>query len=63
VLDRIEVWSGRRDYPASQLAGVEAWLIEAATAFRAPVRLDPWQAIGSMQRAPLARRCAARSSP
>jgi hypothetical protein len=34
-----------------QLETVERWLVEAATNYRgATVRLDPWQAIGTLQR-------------
>ncbi|MDQ3671488.1 MAG: terminase large subunit [Actinomycetota bacterium] len=49
VLDRMQVWAGTRDNPV-QLAAVEEWLVEAATSYRAIVRCDPWQAVGSMQR-------------
>ena len=49
VLDRIQVLSGSRDRPV-ELATVEAIAHEAATAYRAPIRLDPWQAIGLAQR-------------
>ncbi|MFC7404295.1 hypothetical protein ACFQQL_04170 [Georgenia alba] len=43
VLDRLHVLAGRRDAPVS-LTDVEAVAYEAATAYRAPIRLDPWQA-------------------
>jgi phage terminase large subunit-like protein len=50
VLDRMQVWAGSRAEPV-QLAAVEDWVAEAASSYRgAIVRLDPWQAIGSMQR-------------
>lgn len=33
-----------------QLADVEAVAHQAATDYRAPIRLDPWQAVGLAQR-------------
>jgi hypothetical protein len=50
VLDRIEVWAGTSAKPV-QLSDVEAWLVQATSAYAgATVRLDPWQAIGLLQR-------------
>lgn len=49
VLDRIHVLAGTRDNPV-QLADVEAATYEAARAYAAPVRVDPWQAVGLAQR-------------
>jgi len=49
VLDRLHVLAGTRAQPVN-LADVEAVAYEAATAYRAPIRLDPWQAIGLAQR-------------
>ncbi len=50
VLDRMEVWRGSRRRPV-RLVEVEEWLEEASRAYgRAPVRFDPWQAVGSAQR-------------
>lgn len=49
VLDRLHVLSGTQARPV-QLADVEAIAHEAATAYRAPIRLDPWQAVGLAQR-------------
>ncbi len=50
VLDRMEVWAGTGANPV-QLSEVEAWLVEAAFAYRsATVRADPWQSVGSAQR-------------
>lgn len=49
VLDRIVVMAGTRDRPV-QLGDVETAAIEAARAYGAPIRLDPWQAIGLAQR-------------
>lgn len=49
VLDRMEVLQGTRDQPV-ELASVEQLVQEAARAYRAPVRIDPWQAIGLAQR-------------
>lgn len=49
VLDRLEVWQGSRLHPVT-LADVEKWLAEAARAYRARIILDPWQAVGLMQR-------------
>ncbi|MGI9084761.1 MAG: hypothetical protein ACR2FE_05650 [Aeromicrobium sp.] len=48
VLDRLHVLSGTQTNPV-KLADVEAIAYEAATAYRAPIRLDPWQAIGLAQ--------------
>lgn len=49
VLDRLAVLSGTREHPV-QLADVEAVALEAARAYSAPIRLDPWQAVGLAQR-------------
>jgi hypothetical protein len=49
VLDRLHVLTGTLARPV-QLADVEAVAHQAATAYRAPIRLDPWQAIGLAQR-------------
>jgi len=49
VLDRLHVLSGTPDNPV-QLSTIEAVAHEAATSYRAPIRLDPWQAIGLAQR-------------
>jgi phage terminase large subunit-like protein len=49
VLDRIARWRGTRAAPV-QLEHVEAWVSEAARAYRANVILDPWQSVGMMQR-------------
>ncbi len=49
VLDRMQVWSGTRLKPV-RLSDVEAWLLEAATSFKAKVVFDPFQAVGMMQR-------------
>ncbi len=49
VLDRLRVLAGNRERPVS-LADVEAVAHEAATAYGAPIRLDPWQAVGLAQR-------------
>ena len=49
VLDRMEVWARTSQRPV-QLTDVEEWVAEAAHSYRATVRLDPWQAIGLMQR-------------
>lgn len=49
VLDRLAVLSGSREQPV-QLADVEAVALEAARTYSAPIRLDPWQAIGLAQR-------------
>jgi hypothetical protein len=49
VLDRLHVFAGSQAQPV-QLADVEALAHEAATAYRAPIRLDPWQAVGLAQR-------------
>lgn len=50
VLDRMMVWQGSRLRPV-RLAEVEEWLEQASRSYRrAPVRFDPWQAAGSMQR-------------
>lgn len=49
VLDRMHVLSGTRAHPV-QLGDVEALAYEAATAYGARIRLDPWQAVGLAQR-------------
>ena len=49
VLDRLAVLSGTRERPV-QLADVEAVALEAARGYSAPIRLDPWQAVGLAQR-------------
>jgi phage terminase large subunit-like protein len=49
VLDRLAVLSGSREHPV-QLADVEAVALEAARTYSAPIRLDPWRAIGLAQR-------------
>ena len=49
VLDRLQVWAGTRQHPV-ELADVEAWLIEAATAYGAVPIVDPWQAVLLVQR-------------
>lgn len=49
VLDRMEVLSGTRDRPVS-LQAIEDLAYQAATTYRAPVRVDPWQAVGLAQR-------------
>lgn len=49
VLDRIEVLSGTRERPV-ELAVVEDLVLQAAREYRAPVRTDPWQAVGLAQR-------------
>lgn len=49
VLDRLHVLTGTPARPV-QLADVEAAAQQAATDYRAPIRLDPWQAVGLAQR-------------
>jgi hypothetical protein len=49
VLDRLHLLTGTLSRPV-QLADVEAVAHRAATDYRAPIRLDPWQAIGLAQR-------------
>jgi hypothetical protein len=50
VLDRIEVWQGTRERPVV-LQQVEEWIEGTARTYNnAHVRLDPWQAVGMMQR-------------
>ena len=50
LLDRIETWQGTRDRPV-QLANVEGWVEQAARAYNsAQIILDPWQAVGMLQR-------------
>ena len=49
VLDRLHVLTGTPTRPV-QLADVEAVAHQAATDYQAPIRLDPWQAIGLAQR-------------
>jgi hypothetical protein len=50
VLDRIEVWQGSKLSPV-RLDDVEAWVLQAHRSFnRAPLVLDPWQAVGMAQR-------------
>jgi phage terminase large subunit-like protein len=50
VLDRMAVWQGSRLRPV-KLEAVEEWLIEASARYnRARVVLDPWQAVGTLQR-------------
>lgn len=49
VLDRMGVWQGTRRDPVD-LQVVEAWILEAARHYRAPVIFDPYQAAGMMQR-------------
>ncbi len=51
VLDRPHVLAGTRERPVS-LADIEMVAHKAATIFGAPIRLDPWQAVGLAQRAP-----------
>jgi len=43
------VLAGTRERPV-QLADVEAVALEAARGYSAPIRLDPWQAVGLAQR-------------
>jgi hypothetical protein len=49
VLDRLHVLAGTRAQPVA-LADVEAVAYEAATQYRAPIRTDPWQAVGLAER-------------
>jgi hypothetical protein len=50
TLDRIEVWQGSRERPVS-LAEVEEWIAQASQTYNgAQVLVDPWQAIGILQR-------------
>jgi len=50
VLDRMEVWQGSRERTVP-LSEVEDWIEQASKTFNyAPVRLDPWQMLGSAQR-------------
>lgn len=49
VLDRLHVLTGTPARPV-QLADVEAVAYQAAGDYHAPIRLDPWQAIGLAQR-------------
>lgn len=49
VLDRLHVLAGTRERPVS-LADIEAVAHEAARSYGAPIRLDPWQAVGLAQR-------------
>jgi hypothetical protein len=49
VLDRLHVLTGTPVRPV-QLADVEALAYQAATDYRAPIRMDPWQAVGLGQR-------------
>ena len=50
VLDRLAVWQGSRAEPVS-IEAVEDWVFDVAVRFgRARVVLDPWQAMGSLQR-------------
>ncbi|MGO1544390.1 MAG: terminase large subunit domain-containing protein [Gulosibacter sp.] len=49
VLDRIAVLQGTPAHPV-QLADVESLVLQAAQAYRATVRVDPWQATGLAQR-------------
>ncbi|MDB5963492.1 MAG: Phage terminase large subunit-like protein [Massilia sp.] len=49
VLDRMHVLAGSRERAVS-LADIEAVAHEAATTYGAPIRLDPWQAVGLAQR-------------
>ncbi len=49
VLDRMQVWAGTRKEPV-RLSEVEAWVLQAASSFKAKVVFDPFQAVGMMQR-------------
>ena len=49
ILDRLQVWQGTRAAPVD-LSDVEAWLVEAATAYGAVPIVDPWQAALLVQR-------------
>jgi phage terminase large subunit-like protein len=50
VLDRLHVLQGSRAHPV-QLSDVERLALEASRAYGfAPIRLDPWQAVGLAQR-------------
>jgi phage terminase large subunit-like protein len=49
VLDRMQVWQGTRLRPV-RLATVEEWIAHAAAEYGARVLLDPWQAVGMLQR-------------
>lgn len=50
VVDVLRVWQGSRRDPV-QLDDIEAWLAATSTAYgHAPIRLDPWQAVGLAQR-------------
>lgn len=50
VVDRQQAWQGTRTTPV-RLDDIEAWLHEADVAYnRAPVILDPWQAVQLAQR-------------
>jgi phage terminase large subunit-like protein len=49
VLDRLKVWTPTREQPVP-LGDVEAFLLQAAEQFGAPVVVDPWQAVGMAER-------------
>jgi phage terminase large subunit-like protein len=50
VLDRMEVWQGKRSRPVD-LGVVEEWLADAGRRFnRARIIVDPWQSVGMAQR-------------
>jgi phage terminase large subunit-like protein len=49
VLDRLAVWSGSRIRPV-KLTEVEEYLLDVSRRYRASVILDPYQAVGLMQR-------------
>jgi hypothetical protein len=50
VLDRLQTWQGSKHRPV-RLAEVEEWLAQASTDYgRAPIRFDPYQAAGTVQR-------------
>lgn len=49
-LDRMEVWQGSHAAPV-ELEAVERWIEEASFQYlKAPIRFDPWQLAGTMQR-------------
>jgi phage terminase large subunit-like protein len=50
VMDRMRVWAGSRARPVG-LSAIEEWVAEASRRYnRAPLVLDPWQAIALAQR-------------
>jgi len=50
TLDKLEIWQGRPG-KAVELRDVEDWIVQASASYnKAPVRLDPWQAVGLAQR-------------